>query len=702
MLINNETVLRFLKDKASSPMSFQELAFKLGLDPQGKRAFKKILRSLAGDGKIIRTRRGLYGISEEMSLVTGYFESHREGYGFVIPDRPGEHDVFIPARAAFGALDNDRVIARVENMRRREGRIIRILDRARVRIAGILERGRAAYFVRPKNRKIHFDLYIAPSEIGKAEDGDSVIAEITNYPSDKRPPAGKIVKVLQKPKSALEDIETIVEEFALPGRFSHAVIEEAQKLYQEMPDEQGRLKRKDLRMLNTVTIDGEHAKDFDDAISIAKTDEGFRLWVHIADVGHYVRWDTLLDKEARKRGTSVYFTDRVIPMLPKELSEDLCSLKPKVDRLAFTVEMLFDYTGERVDQKFYPSTIHGNERMTYTSVKHILVDRKPEVIDRYRELVADFQIMAELCNILKDRRLTRGSLDFDLPEPEVLLDIQGNPEDIVRAERNFAHMIIEEFMIAANEAVAQYMEGLDCPNIYRIHEEPDPMKLEEMVAVIARMGILSHKKGLKPKDFSAIIQKAKGSDVEDIINNMLLRSLKQAKYSTINVGHFGLASDSYSHFTSPIRRYPDLVTHRILRELLSKKRLPDNRVKELESVLPDIAFHSSRTERTADDAERAVLSAMRAWFMKEKIGDTFEGKVVSVTPYGLRVRLADFYVDGFLHVSYMSDDFYEYDERHMSLNGLNRKKRFSIGKCVTVRIEHVDMVEREVVFGMPA
>ncbi|MGO9951532.1 MAG: ribonuclease R, partial [Dissulfurispiraceae bacterium] len=559
---------------------------------------------------------------------------------------------------------------------------------------------RAAFFVRPKRKSISFDLYISPSDVGQAEDGDSVIAEIISYPTDKRPPTGKIIKVVQKPESPLDDIEMIIDELALPRRFPQAVVEEARALYDTPPEEHYQLKRTDLRGLNTITIDGERAKDFDDAISIVRADEGFRLWVHIADVGHYVQWDSLIDKEARKRGTSVYFTDRVIPMLPKELSEDLCSLKPKVDRLAFTVEMVFNEEGDRISEKFYPSTIHSNERMTYTAVRRILVDEDTAARSKYEGLIADFELMGELCNALKGRRLNRGSLDFDLPEPEVLLDIKGNPEEIIRAERNFAHMIIEEFMIAANEAVAEHLEALGSPNVYRIHEEPDPVKMDEITSAISRMGLMSHKKELKTKDFATLLSKVKGSDAEDIIGYMILRSLKQAKYSTTNVGHFGLASESYSHFTSPIRRYPDLVVHRILREVLFRKQLSEKRIKELESILPDIASHCSRTERLADEAERAVLNAMRVWFMKEKIGETFEGKVVSVTPYGLKVRLKDVYVEGFLHVSYMADDFYEYNEKHMSLNGLNRKKRFTIGKELTVRIETVDMAEREVVFGM--
>ncbi|MDI6800432.1 MAG: ribonuclease R [Thermodesulfovibrionales bacterium] len=698
-MITKEFLLSFFKQKVSQPISFRDISDRLNLALSERRKMKKLLRELVDEGSVIRTRKGLYGTSEEMSLITGYFEAHRDGYGFVILEKPGERDIFIPARATLGAMDNDRVIARIENKHRREGSIIRILQRAHTRIAGTFEAGRAGFYVRPKNRAIPFDLYISHKETNKAKDGDSVIAEIISYPADKSPPSGKIVKILKKPESPLDEVEGIIDEFNLPRRFPHDVIEEAKTLYAEGIEAKNH-KRKDLCVLPTVTIDGERAKDFDDAISIKKTDEGYKLWVHIADVGFYVKEDSLLDIEARKRGTSVYFPDRVIPMLPKELSEDLCSLKPKVDRLAFTVEMDFSKHGDRLDAKFYPSIINSNERMTYTSVKKVVVDEDRHERKKYDYLLHDFETMGELCNILKSWRIKRGSLDFDLPEPEVLLDIQGNPEDIIRAERNFAHMIIEEFMIAANEAIAEHLEGLGIPNLYRIHEEPDPLKLEDMMKIITSLGVLKNRKGIKPKDFPSLLKQIQGAPEEEIINHMILRSLKQARYSAVNVGHFGLASESYSHFTSPIRRYPDLIVHRILRETLAKKHLSDKRLKELESILPGIAFHSSRMERQADEAEREVLDAMRAWFMKDKIGEEFRGKVVSITPYGLKIRLKDYYVEGFLHVSFMTDDFYQYDEGNMRLRGIHKKKIFSIGDELSVRIDRVDMEEREIIFGI--
>ncbi len=699
--MTKESISAFFKEKVTRPVKFNDIVFLLNLSPPERRKLKRFLREMVGEGEIVRTRKGLYGPAEEMSLETGYFEAHRDGYGFVILEKPGERDIFIPAKATMGAMNNDRVVARVENRQRRDGRIIRILERAQTRLMGTFEAGRGVSYVKPKRKGVPFDLYIAPKDTGKAKNGDMVIVEILSYPTDSRPPSARVVKVLKKPEVPAEEVELVIDEFNLPRRFSHEIAGEAKELYERAREaEHRKARRKDLRELLTVTIDGERAKDFDDAVSIERTEDGYRLWVHIADVGYYVRWDSSLDLEARRRATSVYFPDRVVPMLPKELSEDLCSLRPKVERLAFTVEMDFDRHGRRQEAHFYLSLIRSDERMTYTSVRKVLVDKDPEERQRYAYLLDLFETMGELCDILKAVRLKRGSLDFDLPEPEVLLDIQGNPEAIIKAERNFAHMIIEEFMIAANEAVAEFLEEREVPSLYRVHEEPDPLKLENLTRVVSAMGLMRNGKPVKPGDFPGLLRQISGSEAEDIVNHMILRSLKQARYSPDNVGHFGLASESYTHFTSPIRRYPDLVVHRILREVLTRKELSDKRRKELDDVLPDIAFNASRMERQADDAERAVLNAMRVWFMKDKVGEEFEGKVVSIMPYGMRVRLKDYYVEGTLHVSYMTDDFYQYNEKEMSMYGINRRKKFTIGKKIKVRIDRVDMEEKEVILGI--
>ena len=699
-MINKETVLSFFREKTRRPLSFKDIVSLMKLSHKEAKALRRILGVMVCDGKLVLTRKGLYGPAEDMNLANGYFESHKDGYGFVVLEKPGERDMFIPAWATLGAMNNDRVLVRVENWHKREGRIIRILERAHTRIAGKFEVSKTAFYVRPKNKSVHFDLYIAQKDRGGAKNKDMVIAEITSYPTDRKPPAGKVVKIIGKPEDPKAEVEAVIDEFSLPRRFPRNVIDKASFLYQfRAEDTERRIhNRKDLRSLQTVTIDGERAKDFDDAVSINISKHGYTLYVHIADVGFYVNWNSAIDIEARKRGTSIYFPDRVIPMLPKELSEDLCSLKPKVERLAFSVEMDFDRNGNKLDAKLYPSVITSDERMTYTSVRKILVDNDRHERNRYDYLLQDLELMGELCGILRNRRLERGSLDFDLPEPEVLLDMQGRPEAIIKAERNFGHMIIEEFMIVANESVAEYLDGLGIPILYRIHEEPDPIRFEDIIKVIKH--ICRMKQSLKPKDFSELLKKIKYTPEEEIINYLVLRSLKQARYSHVNVGHFGLASKCYAHFTSPIRRYPDLVVHRILREVLNKKQLSDKQIQELNSLLPEIAFHSSRMERLADKAESEVVDAMRVWFMKDKVGDEFDAKIVNITPYGIKVRLKDFYVEGFLHVSYMTDDFYQYNERLMSLVGKHTKRSFTIGEKVKVRIDRVDMEEREIIVGI--
>jgi ribonuclease R len=697
-MITRETVLSFFREKIKKPLHFKDIASTMQLDRREGKVLKRTLRMMVRSGDLVLTRKGLYGPPEDMNLVSGYFEAHKDGYGFAIMEKPGERDLFIPARATMGAMNNDRVLVRIENRQRREGRIIRIVERMHTRIAGRLEATRAGLYVKPKDKSIFFDLSIHQKDRGGAKKGERVVAEIISPPTDRKPPAGRIVKILGKVEDPRSEIEMIIDEFDLPRKFPASVHEEASALTMPEAGEPGARRRKDLRSLPTVTIDGERAKDFDDAVSVKLSKHGYNLYVHIADVGFYIPWNSAIDTEARKRGTSVYFPDRVIPMLPRELSEDLCSLKPGVERLSFTVEMNFDRNGIRLGSKFYPSAIVSDKRMTYTSVRKILVDNDPLERAKYDHLLKDFELMGELCGALRKRRLEKGSLDFDLPEPEVLLDMRGVPEAIIKAERNFAHIIIEEFMIAANEAVAEHLDSLGIPVLYRVHEEPDPLKLENITRMVKPA--LKAKQQLKPRDFPEILKAVKGKPEEEVINYMVLRSLKQARYSHINVGHFGLASKCYTHFTSPIRRYPDLVVHRILREVLNKKRLPDKRIQELNNLLPDIAFLSSRTERMADEAEREVIEAMRTWFMKDKIGEEFDARVTSVTPYGLRVRLKNFFVEGFIHVSYMADDFYRFDEQQMKLVGRNTRRAFAIGKELKVRLDRVDMEDREIILDI--
>ena len=691
-----DSILRLLK-RSRRPLTFREIVSSFGLSKAEARRLKKLLRRMLKEGSLIMTRRGRYGLPEEMRLVSGYFEAHRDGYGFVIPEKSGIKDIFIPPRATLGAMEGDRVIARVENEKRREGRILRILERTHKQVVGTLKVQRGVYYLEPKRKDINFDLYVAPSHRRGAKKGDLVLAQIISYPTDKRPPAAMVVKTIGEPERPVEDIELIIDEFGLSRRFPKDVYQELKAIPVEIPKRELK-QRVNLTGLKTVTIDGERAKDFDDAVSIEKRESGYTLYVHIADVSYYVPWNSRTDLEARRRATSVYFPDRVIPMLPKQLSEELCSLKPRKKRLAFTVEMDFDTDGNLIDQRFYKSLIESNERMTYTQVKRILIDRDEKLRKRYAPLLEQFELMAELCEILRSRRFRRGSLDFDLPEPEVLLNLRGELEDIIVAERNFAHMIIEEFMIAANEAVAQYLYKLGIPSIYRVHEPPEEEKMLELSRFLSAAGII-RKRRIKPGDLPRIIAKTKDTELSDIVNHIILRSLKQARYLPENLGHFGLASLCYTHFTSPIRRYPDLVVHRILNEVITKGMPGERYVRFLQDNLSSIAFHSSRRERLADEVERTVVDAMRAWLMKDRVGEVFEARVISVNAQGIKIRLCDYYVEGFIHVSDLTDDYYIFDETSLTLRGKRKKRLFQIGSRLRVRLNRVDLKEREVHFA---
>jgi ribonuclease R len=589
-----------------------------------------------------------------------------------------------------GAMSGDRVVSRVERPAKREGSIIKILERGKKKIIGELCREKSIFYVKPKGRNIPFYTIIAPENRGSAKAGDTVSIEITSYPTAASPPEGKVLKVLPDVTEPRYETDLIIEEHSLPRRFPSQVLSEVKSLSQGSKDK-GRI---DCRELLTVTIDGETAKDFDDAISISRTGHGFILYVHIADVSHYVPWDSRLDLEARRRGTSVYFPGNVIPMLPEKLSNNLCSLVPKQDRLTFTAELHFSREGQLTGKDFYPSLIHSNERMTYTSVKQILVDKDRDERKKYAYLLESFEAMEELFSVLREIRIKRGSLDFDLPEPEILLDLQGRPESIGRAERTMAHMIIEEFMIAANEAVASHLESLKVPSIYRVHEKPDTAKIDELKPIFTSFGL--NVKKSSTRIFHSILRQAKGTVEESLLNILLLRSLKQARYFTENIGHFGLASTCYTHFTSPIRRYPDLVVHRILKASLGKKSIPSKLAKYLKETLPDISVQSSNAERKADEAEREIVNAMRVWFMKDKVGDQYAGFVTNITSHGLKIQLKEFFIEGFLHVSSMADDYYRFDEKNYRLIGRRRKNSFAVGQNVTVRVERVDIEEREI------
>jgi ribonuclease R len=713
MEYTHKQLIALIKSRTGKPMMVRELMRQLKLTADDRHELKRTLNELVMNGEIIKTRGNRYGLPEKMDLETGIFQAHPQGYGFVIPETKGRTDIYISAKGKLDAMNGDKVVARVsppagrrKPAGKREGLIIRILERAHTRVVGTYElpdpKTGGYGFVTSRDARITQDLVIGRENAGEARNGDIVAAEIISYPMRGRPPEGRIVRVIGQPGQPGIDSELIIEQYELPVHFTPATLQEAADIPQQVSA--AMLKgRKDLRDLVTVTIDGETARDFDDAISIEKIKAGYRLWVHIADVSSYVKEGTTLDEEAYQRATSVYLPDRAIPMLPEALSNGICSLNPNVDRLTFTCEMDISPEGEIVRYDIYESVINSNERMTYTAVREILVDRDPAQRTRYAALLSEFALMEDLMAILRAKRANRGSIDFDLPEPQIVLDLQGRMTDILKAERNMAHQIIEEFMLAANETTARHVERKKAPFIYRIHEEPAEEKLTDLIEFLATLGItLPAVKKLKPLHLQKALAKAKGTPEETLINTVLLRTMKQAKYSAENVGHFGLAAETYTHFTSPIRRYPDLIVHRILKADLRGRLKDATYVEKLAEKLPGQAEHCSRRERIAMEAERDVITMLKLEFMKDKVGEVYDGIITGVLQFGFFVQLRDLFVEGLVHVSMLDDDYYHYVEKLHCLRGERKKRTYRIGDPVRVRVDRVDAVRKRIDFSLSA
>ncbi len=707
MNIDKKELLRYFKTRAGRPLLLRELMRGLKLPAEDRRKIRKLLAELTVEGLVIKTRGNRFGMPEKMDLETGFFQAHAAGFGFVLPEKKGKSDIYIAAPGRLDAMDGDKVVVRLSPPSgrkkaegKREGVIIRILERTHRKIVGIYEerigKKSAFGFVSPTNPKLPQDMIVSADDKVGAKSGDLVSAEIITYPLRGRPAEGRIVKVIGSPGDPGIESEIIIEEYELPTEFSPEAVREAADIPQEVTPALRR-GRRDLRTLPTVTIDGEKAKDFDDAVSLEKIKGGWRLWVHIADVAQYVREGTFLDEEAYQRGTSVYLPDRAIPMLPTPLSNGICSLNPNVDRLTLTVEMDIAPNGSLLRHDLYESVINSNERMTYTAVKEILVDRLPAQRRRYAALLDRFELMAELMEVLRVKRMKRGSIDFDLPEPEIVLDLQGKMADVIRAERNMAHQIIEEFMLAANETVASHLEDRGIPLPYRIHEEPDEDKIADLAEFLASLGItLPAGKKLRPLHLQKALAAARDSSVQALVNTVVLRTMKQARYSAENTGHFGLASDTYTHFTSPIRRYPDLMVHRILKGALRGASEPDDEGE----TLAEAAAHCSKRERTAMEAERDVVTMLKLIFMQDKLGETFAGIITGVSAFGFFVQLKDLFVEGLVHVSTLADDYYHYIEKLHCLRGERKKRVYRIGDAVRVQVDRIDRERKRIDFSL--
>ena len=840
-MVNETRVLRHIERLPNRAAGYKQLVRELSVRGSERRELEHLLKELVQRGKLVEVARDRYSLpasAAKFNLVSGRLTMHRDGYGFVIPESAElrekiSGDIYINPTAIGAAMHGDQVLVELGTRRndgRAEGRIVRVVGRKHPTVVGTFHFGQRYNYVTPIDEKITLDVIIPkgmewPGESGEDEgdeshpsvsawwgtqkktakkklqllDRDRVIGtqakrrewddlenlvvdvEITDWPTTTQNPKGRVVEILGYEDDFGVDVEIIIRKHHIPHRFPLEVLGEAQAIDPIIPSKE--LKgRRDFRSLPIVTIDGETARDFDDAVIVQRLDSGnYELQVHIADVAHYVREGEPLDDEARMRGTSVYFPDRAVPMLPMELSTDICSLRPKVDRLVMSCVMEIDNRGEVVGYEITPGVIRSAERMTYTDV-HAILEGDATVRKKYAQLVGNFELMKELAEILNEKRRRRGSIDFDLPEPVIEWDENGLMKGVTRSERNFAHRLIEEFMLAANESVASYLENKQVASLYRIHEKPDPKRVfefENMAAAfgyslgvgalpVKRMQMKSDRRGrdgggrdkrqvelpeevhITPRMYQKLTEKIAGKPEERILSFLMLRSLKQAKYSEKNEGHFALAAPSYTHFTSPIRRYPDLIVHRILKEVLadsaeerdgqvpvgvggvagsetpspwSKRkggshpslrsgwgtRNEKGARRETEAplqgpipeeVLHDIAVESSQSERRADDAERELLEWKKVKFMAERVGEDFDGLIISVTKFGMFVELNELFIEGLVPLSSLTDDRYIFNDSTKQIIGQRTRKQYSLGDPIRVLVDKIDRMQRRIQFAV--
>ena len=698
-----DKILEILREKNTPPLFPDKLMEILEISDQDRYIFLNILDDMVEDGKLVMTRKKKYALPETLGFLVGRIQGNPKGFAFFIPDDENEEDVFIPAENLNTAMHNDRVMIRILKnghtpTRSREGEVYKILSRANKTVVGTFERDMNFGFVIPDDHRITNDIFVSKDNMAGAETGHKVVVEILRWPDLRRNPEGRIIEILGHKDDAGTDILSIIRQFNLPEEFPEEVLAVAKKIPQSVSQDEI-AKRKDLRHLKTFTIDGADAKDLDDAISIEKMENGnFKLGVHIADVNHYVFANSPIDKEAYVRGTSVYLVDRVVPMLPKELSNGICSLNPGEDRLAMSVIMEINRQGKVVDFTIDETVIRSRKRMIYEEVTKILEEKDPELMGEYEEFIEELEMAKELCEILNARRVERGSIDFNLVETQIILDENGKPVDIKPVERGISNRMIEEFMLVCNETIAEYMYWQELPFMYRVHEDPDIEKMLDFNEFIHNFGY--HLKGIgdgiHPKVLQELLENVKGKPEEGIISAVMLRSLQKARYSHENLGHFGLATKNYCHFTAPIRRYPDLIIHRIIKESIHGK-LNKKRIKELEETLPGMADHCSKRERVADEAERETDDLKKVEFMLDKLGQEFDGIISGVTNYGIYVQLPNT-VEGLVRISTIEDDYYVYNEKHYCLIGERTRRILRLGDSVRIKVAKVDLIMRNIDF----
>lgn len=689
-----ERILAYMESEGYVPIKRRDMRAMLSVPQEDREKFENLINELIAEGRVFETKKGKLASPKDLQMATGTFIGHARGFGFVTPDAGGE-DIFIPASETMGAMQKDRVLYKMlhkaEKGKKADGVIVRILERGQQRIVGTFEAGSKGYgFVVADDKKIAKDIFISRENTKGAVTGHKVVVEITDYGEDRRNPEGKVIEILGHINDPGVDILSVIRRYELAVEFPEEVYAEIEHLGTEVAeaDKKG---REDLRDLLTIAIDGADAKDLDDAVSLKRLGNGnFELGVHIADVSHYVRENTALDKEAYARGTSVYLVDRVIPMLPHKLSNGICSLNPHVDRLALSCLMEVNGRGEVVSHRILESIINSDYRMTYTAVREILEDGTPALLEQYAEILPMLEDMEELRQILGEKRRKRGSVNFDLPESKIILDENGKPIDIKPYEKSIATNMIEEFMLVCNETIAENSFWQEMPFMYRSHQEPDEDKLEKMEQFLRGFGYYLRKKDgeIHPRELQKVLQKAEETDEERIITRMVLRSMMQARYTAENGGHFGLAAKYYCHFTSPIRRYPDLEIHRMIKKMLHGE-LDEKASAYYRRKMPDWAKHCSKQERVAEDAERDTDALKKVEFMEDKVGQIYEGIISGVTNWGIYVELPNT-IEGMVALSQMDDDYYEFDEKKMLVFGKRTKKSYRLGDKVVVSVAKVD------------
>ncbi|KAF1678401.1 ribonuclease R [Bacillus mexicanus] len=698
-----EKLLSFMKEEAYKPLTVQELEEMLNITEAEE--FKELVKALVAleeKGQIVRTRSDRYGIPEKMNLIKGKISAHAKGFAFLLPEDTSLSDVFIPPNELNTAMNGDIVMVRLNSQSsgsRQEGTVIRILERAIQKVVGTYTETRNFGFVIPDDKKITSDIFIPKNGKNGAAEGHKVVVKLTSYPEGRMNAEGEIETILGHKNDPGIDILSVIHKHGLPGEFPADAMEQASNTPDTI-DEKDLKDRRDLRDQVIVTIDGADAKDLDDAVTVTKLDDGsYKLGVHIADVSHYVTENSPIDKEALERGTSVYLVDRVIPMIPHRLSNGICSLNPKVDRLTLSCEMTINSQGQVTEHQIFQSVIKTTERMTYSDVNKILVDDDEEMKQKYEPLVPMFKDMERLAQILRDKRMNRGAVDFDFKEAKVLVDDEGAVKDVVIRERSVAEKLIEEFMLVANETVAEHFHWMNVPFIYRIHEEPNAEKLQKFLEFVTTFGyvVKGTAGNIHPRALQSILDAVRDRPEETVISTVMLRSMKQAKYDPQSLGHFGLSTEFYTHFTSPIRRYPDLIVHRLIRTYLINGKVDEATQEKWAERLPDIAEHTSTMERRAVDAERETDDLKKAEYMLDKIGEEFDGMISSVTNFGMFVELPNT-IEGLVHVSFMTDDYYRFDEQHFAMIGERTGNVFRIGDEITIKVVDVNKDERNIDF----